>query len=118
MGDRPPFHFFFGHGPRCKFEEKKLQLGPVAPHRATGGSFEIFQNGHIFLKFYFFNIKKKKARGGVGTHGPLLGSAPDDSRPVTATGARVLTDQQQIGQEASFSITKNKPSLADPISRL
>jgi hypothetical protein len=27
-----------------------------------GGIFEIFQNGHIFLKFLFFkNIKKKKA---------------------------------------------------------
>ena len=60
-GDRPPFHFFFGHGPRCKFEEKKLHLGPIAPHRAPGGIFEIFENGHIFLKFYFFlNIKKKK----------------------------------------------------------
>jgi hypothetical protein len=28
-----------------------------------GGIFEIFQNGHIFLKFLFFkNIKKKKAQ--------------------------------------------------------
>ena len=28
-----------------------------------GGIFEIFQNGHIFLKFLFLkNIKKKKAR--------------------------------------------------------
>jgi hypothetical protein len=28
---------------------------------AIGGIFEIFQNGHIFLKFLFFkNIKKKK----------------------------------------------------------
>ena len=60
VGDRPlspmgggrqaPLHFF-GQRPRCKFEEKKLHLGHVAPHRATGGSFEIFQNGHIFLKF-------------------------------------------------------------------
>ena len=24
---------------------------PCRPHRATGGIFEIFQNGHIFLKF-------------------------------------------------------------------
>ena len=50
VGDRPPC-IFFGQGPRCKFEEKKLHLGHVAPHRATGGSFEIFKNGHIFLKF-------------------------------------------------------------------
>ena len=50
VGDRPPC-IFFGQGPRCKFEEKKLHLGSVAPHRATGGSFEIFQNRHIFLKF-------------------------------------------------------------------
>ena len=41
--------------------KKKLHLGPVALWGATGGIFEIFQNGHIFLKFLFFkNIKKKK----------------------------------------------------------
>ena len=42
---------FFCQGPRCKFEEKKLQLGPVAPIGRPDGIFEIFQNGHIFLKF-------------------------------------------------------------------
>jgi len=53
---------FFCQGPRCEFEEKKLHLGPVALWGATGGIFEIFQNGHIFLKFLFLkNIKKKKA---------------------------------------------------------
>ena len=64
-GRQAPLSFFFGHGPRCKFEEKKLHLGPVAPHRATGGIFEIFQNGHIFLKFCFFKKykKEKKSRG-------------------------------------------------------
>ena len=46
-GDRP----FFCQGPRCEFEEEKLQLGPVALWGATGGIFEIFQNRHIFLKF-------------------------------------------------------------------
>ena len=66
-GDRP---LFFGQGPRCKFEEKKLHLGSVAPHTATGGIFEIFQNGHIFLKFLFFkNIKKKKP---LYTFGPIF----------------------------------------------
>ena len=45
----PPL--FFLQGLRCKFEEKKLHLSPVAPHRATGYIFEIFQNRHIFLKF-------------------------------------------------------------------
>jgi hypothetical protein len=51
----------FFQRPRCKFEEKKLHLGPVALWEATGGIFEIFQNGHIFLKFLFLkNIKKKK----------------------------------------------------------
>ena len=30
----PPL--FFLQGLRCKFEEKKLHLSPVAPHRATG----------------------------------------------------------------------------------
>ena len=38
---------------------------------ATGGSFEIFQNGHIFLKFWFFlNIKKKKTENTAGG-GPI-----------------------------------------------
>ena len=34
-GDRP----LFLQGPRCKFEEKKLHLGPVALWGATGGYF-------------------------------------------------------------------------------
>ena len=54
---------FFCQGPRCEFEEKKLQLGPVVLGGRPGGIFEIFQNRHIFLKFLFFkNIKKKKTR--------------------------------------------------------
>jgi len=63
---------FFCQGPRCEFEEKKLHLGPVALCGRPGDIFEIFQNGHIFLKFLFFkNIKKKKARqreGEIQTH--------------------------------------------------
>ena len=47
---------FFLQGPRCEFEEKKLHFGPVALWGATGGIFEILQNGHIFLKFLFFLI--------------------------------------------------------------
>ena len=44
--------------------KKKITLKPCRPMGATGGIFEIFQNGHIFLKFWFFlNIKKKKAPG-------------------------------------------------------
>ena len=42
---------FFARNLVANLKKKKLHLGPVAPHRATGGSFEIFQNGHIFLKF-------------------------------------------------------------------
>ena len=54
--------FFVFQRPRCKFKEKKIHLGPVALWGATGGIFEIFQNGHIFLNFLFLkNIKKKKA---------------------------------------------------------
>ena len=45
---------FFFQGPHCEFEQKKLHLRPVALWEATGGIFEIFQNGHIFLKFLFF----------------------------------------------------------------
>ena len=54
---------FFCQGPRCEFEEKKLQLEPVALWGRPEDIFEIFQNGYIFLKFLFFkNIKKKKPR--------------------------------------------------------
>ena len=52
---------FFSQGSRCEFEEKKLHLAPVALWGATGGIFEIFQNGHIFLNFFKKNIKKKSA---------------------------------------------------------
>ena len=41
-GDRPPLHFFC-QGPRCKFEEKKLQLGPVALWGATGVVLKYFK---------------------------------------------------------------------------
>jgi hypothetical protein len=41
--------------------------GPLSPWGGRPGAiFEIFQNGHIFLKFLFFlNIKKKKTRGAL-----------------------------------------------------
>ena len=43
---------FFCQEPRCKFEEKKIALRACRPPIGRpGGSFEIFQNGHIFLKF-------------------------------------------------------------------
>ena len=48
-GDMPPL--FFLQGLLCKFEEKKLYLSPVALIGRPGYIFEIFQNGHIFLKF-------------------------------------------------------------------
>ena len=41
--------FFFLQGLRCKFEEKKLHLSPVAPIGRPGYIFEIFQNRHIFF---------------------------------------------------------------------
>ena len=49
-GRQAPFHFFSAMDLVANLK-KKLHLGPVAPHRVTGGIFEIFQNGHIFLKF-------------------------------------------------------------------
>jgi len=52
-GRQAPLFFLPGTSLQI-WRKKKLHLGPVAPHRATGGSFEIFQNGHIFLKFWFF----------------------------------------------------------------
>ena len=53
---------FFLQGLRCKFEEKKITLWACRPMgERPGYIFEIFENRHIFLKFYFFlNIKKKK----------------------------------------------------------
>jgi len=44
--------------------KKKNYTKGLSPYgRATGGIFEIIQNGYIFLKFLFFlNIKKKKAQ--------------------------------------------------------
>ena len=57
-GRQAPISFFFGHGPRCKFE-KKLHLGPVAPHRATGGIFEIL----IFFKYKKEKSPRKPTKG-------------------------------------------------------
>ena len=37
----------------ANFKKKKLHLRPVALWGRPGGIFEIFQNGHIFLKFLF-----------------------------------------------------------------
>ena len=60
VGDRP---LFFWQGPRCKFEEKKLHLSHVAPHRATGVYFWNFpKRTYIFKILIFLNIKKKKPR--------------------------------------------------------
>ena len=52
-----------------------------------GGIFEIFQNGHIFLKFLFLkNIKKKKPRARISslgsfTFGPFGTEADGMGRP-------------------------------------
>ena len=65
-GGRQAPLFFFLQGLRCKFEEKKLYLSPVAPPIGRPGYiFEIFQKRHIFLKFFFLNIKKKKPPAAV-----------------------------------------------------
>ena len=55
-GGRQAPPFFFLQGPHCEFEEKKIILWACRPMGATGGIFEILQNGHIFLKFLFFLI--------------------------------------------------------------
>jgi len=58
-----------------------------------GYIFEIFENGHIFLKFYFFlNIKKKKPPQAVGSGPNRLGPAHTGHRnpllsPPAATAA-------------------------------
>ena len=74
LGDRA----FFFQGPHCEFK-KNLHLRPVALWGATGGIFEIFQNGHIFLNFLFFlNIKKKKP--------PLLPTSRQDQAQQRVAG--------------------------------
>ena len=46
-----PPAIFFDQGPPCEFE-KKITLRACRPMGGRpGGIFEIFQNGHIFLKF-------------------------------------------------------------------
>ena len=62
-GDRA----FFFPGTSLRIWRKKITLKACRPMgRRPGDIFEIFQNGHIFLKFLFFkNIKKKKRRQGV-----------------------------------------------------
>ena len=61
LGGRQAPLFFFLQGLRCKFEEKKLHLSPVAPHRATGVYFWNFPKPtYIFEILIFLNIKKKK----------------------------------------------------------
>ena len=55
--------------------KKKFTLKAYRPMGATGGIFEIFQNGHIFLKFLFLkNIKKKKRPTRI-SDGPKVVSA-------------------------------------------
>ena len=44
----------FFQGSCCKFEEKNYTKDLSLYGRATGGIFEIIQNGYIFLKFLFF----------------------------------------------------------------
>ena len=70
-GPLPPSRDLFANSKKITLGSCRPWLGrqdPVAPYRATGGSFEIFQNGHIFLKFWFFLIYKKKRQ----VHGPWL----------------------------------------------
>ena len=55
----PPFIFFSAMDLVANLK-KKITSRACRPHRATGGIFEIFQNGHIFLKFCFFKYKKEK----------------------------------------------------------
>ena len=52
-GDRPPF--FFTPGTSLQILKKKIYISAMSPPIGRPGYiFEIFQNGHIFLKFYFF----------------------------------------------------------------
>ena len=59
-GDRPPI-FFFSRDFVANLKKKKLNLSPVAPHRATGVYFWNFPKPtYIFEILIFLNIKKKK----------------------------------------------------------
>jgi hypothetical protein len=50
-GDRPPLHARAPVRDLVTNLKKKITFRVFRPHRATGGIFEIFQNGYIFLKF-------------------------------------------------------------------
>ena len=79
-GDRVPLHFF-GQEPRCKFKEK-ITLMACRPMGGDRVFFEIFQNGHIFLKFLFFkNIKKEKSALIRGQWATWVGSPPLTNGP-------------------------------------
>ena len=61
----PPARDLFANSKKITLRSCRPLLGRQDPCRPWGGRpgaiFEIFQNGHIFLKFLFFlNIKKKK----------------------------------------------------------
>ena len=85
-GDRPPCRLLGGDMPFFSRDlianlKKKITLRACRPMGGRpGGIFEIFQNGHIFLKFLFFlNIKKKKprqARGGSERNSNRNGRVP------------------------------------------
>ena len=49
-----------GRGRHAFFVKKNYILGLSPYGRATGYIFEIFENRHIFLKFYFFKYKNEK----------------------------------------------------------
>ena len=84
MGDRPlspPQRatglVFFLQGLRCKFEKKSTHWACHPMGGRPGYIFKIFENGYIFLKFYFFlNIKKKKPRLTAGVNWAVMNKQP------------------------------------------
>jgi len=82
-GDRPPCRPLGGRqAPLFSRDlvahlKKKIYTKGMSPYGRPGGIFEIFQNGHIFLKFLFFlNIKKKKRLRAVAFSGPAIFPRP------------------------------------------
>ena len=89
-GDRPPFIFFLARDLVTNLKKKITFRAYRPPIGRPGYIFEIFRNGHIFLKFWFcLNIKKKKAPQTVTTlnsqsYKPIRNSAHSSKKMINS----------------------------------
>jgi len=98
---------FFSRDLIANLNKKNLHLRPVALWGGDrGGIFEIFQNGHIFLKFLFLkNIKKKKTAPWRGLRGQMwLLPPPASGRSLSSCSLKI----QKTTHVKTSVLLKNK----------